>query len=173
MDEDEEEVKEKPVPKYVVSGGLTGFGVANDLMFIDFSPPEEAPEEFRATPYNAKKITTLKSGVSGTGIVDQLVSRTSSLEWSATCTLPTERTRIMHMHAGTFGKVDPGGDILIEYLKQLEEQQAMVKEMIANQRLLLTSGKLSTAGRNPGRLKPATGKMVGMRLKLGPADGRV
>ena len=67
MDEEEEEVKEKPVPKYVVSGGLTGFGVANDLMFIDFSPPEEAPEEFRAMPYNAKKITTLKSGVSGTG----------------------------------------------------------------------------------------------------------
>ena len=64
-DDEEEEEKPKPVPKYVVSGGLTGFGVANDLMFIDFSPPEEAPEEFRATPYNAKNITTLKSGVSG------------------------------------------------------------------------------------------------------------
>lgn len=63
--EDEETEKAKPVPKYVVSGGLTGFGVANDLMFIDFSPPEEAPEEFRAMPYNAKKLTTLKSGISG------------------------------------------------------------------------------------------------------------
>ena len=38
----------------------------------------------------------------------------------------------------------------------------MVKEMIANQRLLLKSGKLSDAGSNPGKLKSATGKMVSM-----------
>lgn len=49
----------------MVSGGLTGFGVAQDLLHIDFSTPEEAPEEFRAQPFNAKRITTLKSGLSG------------------------------------------------------------------------------------------------------------
>ena len=61
---------------------------------------------------------------------------------------------------GTFGKVDPGGDVLSDYLKQLEAQQEMVREMIANQRLLLKSGKVATAGTNPGKLQSATGKMV-------------
>ena len=68
MEDDEEEENDKPKkakPKYVVSGGLTGFGVAQDLLHIDFSPPEEAPEEFRAVPFNEKRVTTLKSGKSG------------------------------------------------------------------------------------------------------------
>ena len=66
-DEEEEEEKKakKAKPKYVVSGGLTGFGVAQDLLNIDFSPPEEAPEEFRAVPFNEKRVTILKSGKSG------------------------------------------------------------------------------------------------------------
>ena len=34
-------------------GGLTGFGVAKDLMKLDFSNPEDAPEEFRAVTFNA------------------------------------------------------------------------------------------------------------------------
>jgi hypothetical protein len=64
-DEEEEQKPKKQPPKYVASGGLTGFGVAQDLLHIDFSPPEEAPEEFKAQPFNAKRITTLKSGLSG------------------------------------------------------------------------------------------------------------
>jgi len=67
-DLDWKEKEEKPkraAPKYVVSGGLTGFGVAQDLLNIDFSPPEEAPAEFRAMAFNEKRVTTLKSGKSG------------------------------------------------------------------------------------------------------------
>ena len=63
-DEDDSKTK-KAIPKYVVSGGLTGFGVAQDLLNIDFSPPDEAPEEFRAVPFNEKRVTTLRSGKSG------------------------------------------------------------------------------------------------------------
>lgn len=64
-DDDEDLTPNKAVKKYVVSGGLTGFGVAQDLLNIDFSPPEEAPEEFRAMPFNEKRVTTLRSGKSG------------------------------------------------------------------------------------------------------------
>lgn len=32
---------------------MTGFEVAKDLMKIDFSPPSEAPEEFRALTFAA------------------------------------------------------------------------------------------------------------------------
>ncbi len=64
LDEEEEKPK-KQLPKYVVSGGLTGFGVAQDLLHLDFSAPEEAPKEFKAMAFNAKRITTLKSGLSG------------------------------------------------------------------------------------------------------------
>ena len=39
--------------------------MAQDLLHIDFSPPEEAPKEFKAMPFNAKRLTTLKSGLSG------------------------------------------------------------------------------------------------------------
>lgn len=63
--EDDGAKPKKAAPKYVVSGGLTGFGVAQDLLNIDFSPPEEAPEEFRAVPFNEKRVTTLRSGKSG------------------------------------------------------------------------------------------------------------
>ena len=41
-----------------VAGGLTGFGVAEDLLCIDFSPPEEAPEEFRAMTFSAPNVKT-------------------------------------------------------------------------------------------------------------------
>ena len=64
-DEEEDDKPKKAKPKYVVSGGLTGFGVAQDLLHIDFSPPEEAPEEFRAMAFNEKRVTTLRSGKSG------------------------------------------------------------------------------------------------------------
>lgn len=38
-----------------MAGGLTGFTVAKDLMKLDFSNPEEAPEEFRAVTFNAPR----------------------------------------------------------------------------------------------------------------------
>lgn len=47
--------KEKPVPKYLVSGGLTNFAVAQDLAFVDFTSHEELDEpnpEFKAIPWN-------------------------------------------------------------------------------------------------------------------------
>ena len=64
---------------------------------------------------------------------------------------------ITFVFAGAFGKVDPGGgSVLSDYLKQLEAQQELVREMIANQRVLLKSGKVEAAG----KLRPAVGKMV-------------
>ena len=55
-----------PTPKkrLVVSGGLTGFGIAQDLLQIDFSPPEEAPEEFKAVAFYEEH-KQIKPGLSG------------------------------------------------------------------------------------------------------------
>ena len=53
--------------------------------------------------------------------------------------------------------MDPGGgSVLAGYLKQLEAQQALVRELLANQQALLKSGKVERVG----ALRPATGKMV-------------
>ena len=53
--------------------------------------------------------------------------------------------------------MDPGGgSVLTDYLKQLEAQQALVREMIANQKVLLRSGKVAPAG----MLQHAAGKSV-------------
>ena len=49
-----------------------------------------------------------------------------------------------------------GGSVLSDYLKQLEAQQALVREMIANQKVLLKSGKVAPAG----MLQHAAGKSV-------------
>ncbi len=63
---EEDEPSKPPTPqRFVASGGLAGFNVAQDLLNIEFSPPEEAPDEFRSMEYDAERITTLRSGVSG------------------------------------------------------------------------------------------------------------
>ncbi|KAK9830377.1 hypothetical protein WJX72_011403 [[Myrmecia] bisecta] len=51
---EDEETPRAPTPKELVvaSGGLTGFGVAADLLMLDFSTPEEAPQEYRAMSFN-------------------------------------------------------------------------------------------------------------------------
>jgi hypothetical protein len=55
-----------PTPmKVVASAGLVGFNVAQDLLTVDFSTPEEAPEEFRAMPFNSQKSVEIKPGFSG------------------------------------------------------------------------------------------------------------
>ena len=60
------ETPKAPTPKkrLVVSGGLTGFGIAQDLLQIDFSPPEEAPEEFKAVAFYEEP-KQIKPGLSG------------------------------------------------------------------------------------------------------------
>lgn len=63
-----------PKKKLVVSGGLTGFGIAQDLLQIDFSPPEEAPEEFKAVAFYEEP-KQIKPGLSGTCL--QLLNRLS------------------------------------------------------------------------------------------------
>ncbi len=66
LEPEEERARQPPTPqRYVASGGLASFNVAQDLLNIDFSPPEQAPPEFRAVPYDSQRITTLSSGVSG------------------------------------------------------------------------------------------------------------
>ena len=62
-EEDEEEAPSKK--KNVVSGGLVGFGVAKDLLELEFSDPEIAPPEYRAVAYNAAPPVRLRSGLSG------------------------------------------------------------------------------------------------------------
>ena len=63
----EEASPSKPMTpqRLVVSGGLTGFGVAQDLLLLDFSAPDQAPQEFRTTQYDATQISTPRPGVSG------------------------------------------------------------------------------------------------------------
>jgi hypothetical protein len=63
----EEDIPNKPMTpqRLAVSGGLTGFDVAQDLLLLDFSSPEQAPAQFRAVPYDAARISTPKAGVSG------------------------------------------------------------------------------------------------------------
>ena len=46
------------------------FNVAQDLLSVEVSPPEDAPAEFRAVQYDSERITTLKSGVSGMTCID-------------------------------------------------------------------------------------------------------
>jgi hypothetical protein len=53
-----------PKKKIIVSGGLTGFGIAQDLLQLDFSPPEEAPEEFKAVAF-FEEPKQIKPGLSG------------------------------------------------------------------------------------------------------------
>lgn len=87
--EAEEPQSPKPAKLLVASGGLTGFGVAQacnlnacvpvacpglakqahpqDLLRIDFSPPEEAPEQFRAMTFNAHGVVEIRPGLSGMG----------------------------------------------------------------------------------------------------------
>lgn len=96
MEDDEEEEEKQPKkakPKYVVSGGLTGFGVAQDLLHVDFSPPEEAPEEFRAVPFNEKRVTTLRSGKSG----DHLLTKTRHAEGLVTASC--KQDTYTHLHS--------------------------------------------------------------------------
>ena len=54
QDEEEQAPKPAPVAKYVVSGGLTGFSVANDIHFIDFDAvdPKTPYAESKAIPWN-------------------------------------------------------------------------------------------------------------------------
>lgn len=64
---DDSPVHRPPSPmKIVASAGLVGFSVAQDLLSLDFSTPEEAPEEFRAMPFNRQKSVEIKPGLSGT-----------------------------------------------------------------------------------------------------------
>ena len=68
MEPEEEEEEEAAPPKKkenVVSGGLIGFGVAKDLLELDFSDPEVAPPEYRAVAYNQAPPVRLRSGLSG------------------------------------------------------------------------------------------------------------
>lgn len=90
---EEEEPQSPQAPKTLLkaSGGLTGFGVAQasccfvqlcelasadpvcltlrgtaqDLLRIDFSTPEEAPEQFRAIAFDAKEVVEIRPGLSG------------------------------------------------------------------------------------------------------------
>ena len=75
-----------PTPKLLIpSGGLTGFGVAPDLLMLDFSSPEEAPEEFRAVPY-FEMPREIKPGLSGSLLfLLQVVARWVYPEISFAC----------------------------------------------------------------------------------------
>ena len=50
---------------FIVQGGLASFEVAQDLLYLDFSQPEHAPQEFRMLSYNPERTTSLRSGISG------------------------------------------------------------------------------------------------------------
>ncbi|KAK9842240.1 hypothetical protein WJX81_002174 [Elliptochloris bilobata] len=70
----EDDPQSPKAPKLLVaSGGLTGFGVAQDLLKIDFSTPEDAPEQFRAKPFDAGEAVEIRPGLSGNfGMMDPM-----------------------------------------------------------------------------------------------------
>ncbi|CAL5228811.1 g12011 [Coccomyxa viridis] len=50
---------------FIVEGGLASFEVAQDLLYLDFSQPEHAPQEFRNLSYDPERTTSFGSGNSG------------------------------------------------------------------------------------------------------------
>ncbi|KAL3162306.1 hypothetical protein ABBQ32_009993 [Trebouxia sp. C0010 RCD-2024] len=111
-DEYAEEVEVKPDPdKFVPSGGLTGFTVAKDLMKIDFSPPQEAPEEFRALTFSAPPMAK------GQGRPALLASQI--------------------YHQGSFGAMDPASHDLYMFLEKLQEQQKEVVNLIKERQRII------------------------------------
>lgn len=66
QEESDADTPKAATPKsIVVSGGLTGFGIAKDLLQIDFSTPEEAPEEYRAVAFYEEPRSLKPGGPSG------------------------------------------------------------------------------------------------------------
>ncbi len=51
--------------EFVAQGGLSSFEVAQDLLYLDFNRPLQAPEEFRRMAYDPQRIISHSSGVSG------------------------------------------------------------------------------------------------------------
>ncbi|KAL0033640.1 hypothetical protein WJX79_009306 [Trebouxia sp. C0005] len=100
---EEEEVKPNP-DRFIPSGGLTGFEVAKDLMKIDFSPPSEAPEEFRALTFTAPP---MKKGQGKPALLASQI-----------------------YHQGSFGAMDPASHDLYMFLEKLQEQQKEVVKLI-------------------------------------------
>ncbi|KAA6417542.1 MAG: hypothetical protein FRX49_12475 [Trebouxia sp. A1-2] len=98
---EEEEAQPNP-DKFIPSGGLTGFNVAKDLLKLDFSSPEEAPEEFRAVVFNAPPA---KKGM-----------RMPSL------------TALEIQTQGSFGVIEEKG--LKMFLRRLQEDQQDMLELI-------------------------------------------
>ena len=65
QEEEDPDTPKPPTPKkIIVSGGFCGFGIAEDLLRIDFSTPEEAPEEYKAVAF-FEEPRTIRPGVSG------------------------------------------------------------------------------------------------------------
>lgn len=77
LEEDEPRTPRTP-QQFVVAGGLGGLNVAHDLLNLDFSAPEDAPDEFRNVQYDSQRITTLRSGLSGTHLRCPLPLSTAS-----------------------------------------------------------------------------------------------
>ncbi|KAL0047228.1 hypothetical protein WJX82_010183 [Trebouxia sp. C0006] len=98
---EEEEAQLNP-DRFIPSGGLTGFNVAKDLLKLDFSSPEEAPEEFRAVVFNAPPA---KKGM-----------RMPSL------------TALEIQTQGSFGLIEEKG--LNMFLRRLQEDQQDMLELI-------------------------------------------
>ena len=54
---------------FVVEGGLASFEIAQDLLYLDFSRPEHAPQEIRRLSFNPERTISLRSGISGVQVL--------------------------------------------------------------------------------------------------------
>lgn len=107
-----EEVKPDP-DRFVPSGGMTGFDVAKDLLKIDFSPPKEAPEEFRALSFVAPP---KKQGYTRPALLASQI-----------------------YHQGSFGAMDPASNDLYMFLEKLQQQQKEVVALIKERQRIIAA----------------------------------
>lgn len=83
QEDDDPDTPKAPTPKkIIVSGGLTGFGIAEDLLRIDFSTPEEAPEEYKAVAF-FEEPDQIGHGISGEDMTYSNLSQTKLMVTSS------------------------------------------------------------------------------------------
>lgn len=185
--EEDEPSKPQTPQRFVASGGLAAYNVAQDLLSTEFSVPEEAPDEFRSMQYDSERITTLASGVSGvvlmrltsTFVLTNSHRRTFSDRSNACFRLfiGAEHPALsMRSHAGTFGEIsDPTSQALHDFLRRLQDQANQVRELIANQQTITRSAAVlrkSGGSEQRGGIRAAQGGLQSFEVPV-PSPPRV
>ena len=129
----DEEDPATPGPRYKASGGLPGFKVAVDLLELDFSPPADAPAEYRALAYDA--------GPAAAPLAPQKSGKAIAVCGVGACggwprpqpvrpQTPTHPRTPPPAPPG-FGTLAAGSPELVDFLRRLEGQQRVIMRILA------------------------------------------